>query len=122
MDRRGGGGDNRRVILTLGVLLAVFVVPAPWSVPVIGLALVVEVAETLFWMRRSRRGSAKAGPETMIGEVARVVTACDPIGEVRFHGELWRARCEPNADIGQRVRVAAREGLTLVVEHAEPRT
>lgn len=106
------------MIITIGVLLAIFVVPDPWTFPVIGLAVIVEIAETMFWMRRSRRGSAKAGPETMIGEVGRVVTPCDPLGEVRLHGELWRARCESDAAVGQRVRVRAREGLTLVVEHA----
>lgn len=118
--KQSGGrpGDNRLVFITVAVLLAIFVVPDPWRFPVIGVAVVVEVAETLFWMRRSRRGSAKAGVETMIGEVAEVITPCDPIGEVRVRGELWRARCEPNADVGQRVRVRALDGLTLVVEPA----
>lgn len=106
------------MIITIGVLLAIFVVPSPWGWPVIGLSILVEIAETTFWMRRSRRGAAKAGPETMIGELGRVVTPCDPIGEVRLHGELWRARCEPHAEVGQRVRVIARDGLTLVVEDA----
>ena len=119
MRSRGcGPGDNRPVFITLAVLLAIFVLPDPWRLPVIGVAAIVEIAETLFWMRRSRRGSVRAGPETMIGEVATVVTICDPIGEVRLHGELWRARSDPNADVGQRVRVRAREGLTLVVERA----
>ncbi len=116
--RGSSSGDNRRVFITIAVLLAIFVIPDPWRVPVIGLAVIVEVAETTFWMRRSRRGALRAGPETMIGELGRVITPCDPIGEVRLHGELWRARCEPHADVGQRVRVRAREGLTLVVEHA----
>ena len=107
------------MIITVGVLLAIFVVPDPWQWPVIGLAVVIEIAETTFWMRRSRRGSAKAGPDTMIGELAHVITPCDPLGEVRLHGELWKARCEPNAAVGQRVRVRAREGLTLVVERAD---
>ena len=104
------------MIITAGVLLAIFVVPDPWRFPIIGLAVIIEIAETTFWMRRSRRGSAKAGPETMIGELGRVVTPCDPIGEVRLHGELWRARCEPHAGVGQRVRVVSRDGLTLMVE------
>lgn len=106
------------MIITVGVLLAIFVVPSPWGWLVIGLAILIEIAETTFWMRRSRRGALRAGPELMIGELGRVVTPCDPIGEVRLHGELWRARCEPHAEAGQRVRVRAREGLTLVVEHA----
>jgi len=113
LDRRG---DNRPVFITIAVLLAIFVLPDPWRVPVVGLAVLVEIAETTFWMRRSRRGRVKAGPETMIGELARVVTSCDPIGEVRLHGELWSARCERNVVVGQQVRVRSREGLTLIVE------
>ena len=106
------------MFVTVAVLLAIFVIPDPWRLPVIGLAVIAEITETMFWMRRSRRGAVKAGAETMIGEVAEVVTPCDPIGEVRLHGELWRARCEPNADVGRRVRVRALEGITLVVEPA----
>ncbi|MEO6579455.1 MAG: NfeD family protein [Candidatus Limnocylindria bacterium] len=106
------------MFITIAVLLAIFVIPDPWRFPVVGLAVIVEIAETTFWMRRSRRGALRAGPETMIGELGRVVTPCDPIGEVRLHGELWRARCEAHVEVGQRVRVRAREGLTLLVEHA----
>ncbi|MGI8999264.1 MAG: NfeD family protein [Candidatus Limnocylindria bacterium] len=105
------------MFITIAVLLAIFVIPDPWRYAVIGLAVLVEVAETFFWMRLLRRQPVTTGPEAMIGELARVVTPCDPIGEVRLHGELWRARCEPDAEVDQLVRVRAREGLTLVVEH-----
>jgi membrane protein implicated in regulation of membrane protease activity len=30
-------------------------------------------------------------------------------------GELWEARCAEGADVGERVRIEALDGLTLVV-------
>ena len=104
----------------LAILLAVFVLPDPWDWPVIALGAMIEVAETFVWIRLLHRVPVAAGPEMLIGADARVTQTCNPIGEVRVRGEAWRARCEPGAAAGQRVRVIAREGITLVVEPAEP--
>jgi membrane-bound serine protease (ClpP class) len=106
------------MLLVGAILLAVFVLPDRWAVAVVALAAVVEVAETLFWIWLSRRGKVKMGPETLVGAVAQVVTPCAPLGQVRLQGELWRARCEEGAEPGERVRVQALDGLTLVVERA----
>ena len=73
------------------ILLAVFVLPPPWGLVVVGFAAVVEIAETFLWIRLSRRWRIRAG-------------------------ELWRARCESGADPGVTVRVVGRDGLTLLVE------
>jgi membrane protein implicated in regulation of membrane protease activity len=35
---------------------------------------------------------------------------------VRIAGELWQARCDPGAAVGDEVIVNALDGLTLVVE------
>jgi membrane-bound serine protease (ClpP class) len=106
------------MLLVGAILLAVFVLPDRWAVAVVALAAVIEVAETLFWIWLSRRGKVKMGPETLVGAVAQVVTPCAPLGQVRLQGELWRARCEEGAEPGERVRVQALDGLTLVVERA----
>ena len=106
------------MLLVGAILLAVYVLPDPWDVPVIAVAALVEVAETFFWLWLSRRGSVKMGPETLIGATAEVVAACRPSGQVRLQGELWRARCDEGADVGEQVRVRALEGLTLLVERA----
>lgn len=106
------------MILVGAILLAVYVLPAPWGIPVVGAAAVVEVAETLFWIWLSKRARVKMGPETLIGATAEVVAACRPRGQVRLQGELWQARCAEGADVGERVRVRALDGLTLLVERA----
>ena len=106
-------------MLLLGaILLAVFVLPDQWDVPVVIAAALVEIAETVFWMRYSRRRRVQMGPETLVGATGKVVTPCLPTGQVRVQGELWRARCEEGADVGDEIRVLALDGLMLVVERA----
>jgi membrane protein implicated in regulation of membrane protease activity len=107
------------MLLVGAVLLAVFVLPAGWALPLILLAAVVEIGETLFWVWLSRRRGVQMGPETLIGATGEVVSACTPLGQVRVGGELWRARCEEGAEPGDRVRVRALSDLTLVVERAK---
>ncbi len=104
------------MILLIGVALALFVVPDGWTLPTIVIAAVLEVAETFVTWRLSTRWRPRAGVETLIGEVGRVTHECRPDGRVRVHGESWRARCDAGAGVGERVRVARRDGLTLVVE------
>ncbi len=108
------------MLLAIALALAVFVLPSPWGIVVVLCAVVVEVVETAFWIRLSRRRAVRVGPEALIGAHGRVVASCRPHGRVRVAGELWQARCEPGADAGDEVRVAAREGLTLVVEPDSP--
>lgn len=111
-----GSGDNGRVILVTGILIAVFVVPDGWTLPVIGLAVVVEVSETLFTLWWSRRAPPKVGPETLIGSTGRVVEPLRPIGRVRVRGEVWRAKSHAEIEAGARIRVRSRDRLTLEVD------
>lgn len=106
------------MLLIGAILLSVFVLPQPWRLPVILLAAVVEVAETLFWLSYSRRRRVQMGPETLVGSTGQVVTPCTPRGQVRIQGELWRAHCAEWAAAGEEVRVVALDGLTLQVERA----
>jgi membrane-bound ClpP family serine protease len=87
---------------------------------VIVIGVVLEAAETAVEVWWSRRGRPKVGAETVIGAIGIVKTTCRPDGQVRVNGETWLARCERGADAGERVRVTARDGLTLVVEPYAP--
>lgn len=104
------------MLLAGAILLALFVLPSPWGVVTVVVALVVELAETgaLLWWSKRRR--AQVGAEVLLGRSAEVVVACRPVGQVRVEGELWRAYCEEGADPGDTVRVKAIDRLTLVVE------
>jgi membrane-bound serine protease (ClpP class) len=104
------------MLFVIAVILAVFVVPSPWGVVLVGAAALIEIGETFFWIWLSQRHRIKMGAETLLGASAEVVSPCRPEGQVRIQGELWRARCEAGADPGDRVRVVERNGLTLLVE------
>ena len=98
------------------ILLAIFVLPPQWRLPVVLGGAAVEVAESLFWIWLSKRRRPQVGIETLVGAEAVVATPCMPTGQVRVVGELWRARCDGGARPGEQVRVTAVDGLTLVVE------
>jgi membrane protein implicated in regulation of membrane protease activity len=104
------------MILLLAVLLAIFLVPWPWTLVVVALGVVGEFGEIVWGRRLAKRWRPKAGPEAMIGKRAWVVTECRPVGQVRVHGELWEAFCAAGASAGDAVKVTALDELTLVVE------
>ncbi len=106
------------MLLVAAILLAVFVVSAPWNIALVAGAAVIEIAEAVFWIWLSRRRRVQMGPETLVGATAQVVSPCRPYGQVRIQGELWRAHCADGADMGEQVTVRSLDGLTLVVERA----
>ena len=56
-----------------------------------------------------------SGREQMIGSLAEVVEDFSGIGKVYVHGEIWEARSQILLQAGQKVRVTALKGLTLIV-------
>ena len=107
--------------LTVAVVLALVFLPWPWNLVAILGGLAVETGELAWGLSLARRWKPKTGAEVMIGEEARVVAACRPLGEVRLLGELWQARCDEGADAGETVRIESIDGLTLFVRPARPR-
>ena len=97
------------------LLLALFVVPAPWGIVLIGSAIVAEVAETAFWLRYTKRNPPAVGREALIGRPVEVVAPCQPAGKVRLWSERWNAHCTEGAAVGDTVIVDAVDELTLVV-------
>jgi membrane protein implicated in regulation of membrane protease activity len=106
------------VALVVAILLAFLVLPAPWDWLAVGAGGAIEVGEAAFWWRWSHRRRPAVGAEALVGRDAVVVARCRPDGQVRLQGELWAARCEAGADVGDAVRVVRLDGLTLVVERA----
>lgn len=101
------------MILALSIA-GLFVLPDPWRIVVLVCAALIEVGELFLWIRFLRRYRVTTGAEGMVGERAQVIGP----GRVRVRGEIWSAR--GSGDEGETVRVAAVDGLTLVVE-PEPR-
>jgi membrane-bound serine protease (ClpP class) len=103
------------VALVGAILLAIFVLPPAWRIPVVLAGGAVEVGESVFWIWLSKRRRPSVGVETLVGAHATVVTPCRPLGQARIQGELWQARCDAGADPGDEVRVESVDGLTLNV-------
>lgn len=109
------GENQASVFLIIAIILALFVVPESWRVPVIAVGALVEVVETGIEVWWSRRARIKFGPETLIGASGIVTAACRPDGLVRVRGEVWQARCDEGADVHQTIVVLGRDRLTLEV-------
>lgn len=101
------------------ILLAIFVLPPAWRIPVVLAGGAIEVGESLFWIWLSKRRRPSVGVETLVGARATVVTPCRPLGQVRVHGELWQARCDEGADPGDEVSVERVDGLLLFVSRSD---
>ncbi len=64
---------------------------------------------------KAQRHKTTTGIEGLIGQVGTARTPLRPGGRVFIGGELWAAQCEDGAEPGEKVRVLAVRGLTLVV-------
>lgn len=102
------------MVLSVAIILFL-ILPHPADIVVLGLGAVGEVGEIVWGRRLAKRWRPKTGPETMIGATAEVVEPCQPLGQVRVHGELWEARCAAGAAVGDTVRITAIDELTLTV-------
>jgi membrane protein implicated in regulation of membrane protease activity len=100
------------MLLLAGILLAVFVVPWPWGLVTVLAGGLLDVGESLAFVKWSRRRKAAVGVEALVGRTAVVATPT----QVRVAGELWEARGGAPLRVGETVVVRAVDGLTLVVE------
>ena len=107
------------MLLILALILALVFLPLPWALLVIALAAVLELSLWFFGIRYSRRRRAQVGVQTMIGATGEAITTLAPDGQVKVDGEIWHARAESGAHMGDHVRVTGVRGLTLDVERAE---
>lgn len=102
--------------LAVSILLAIFVLEEPWSWVAVGAGAAFELAETALLVSWSKRRRVTVGAETLVGRRAMVSADCLPEGQVRVAGEIWGARCEAGARVGDAVVVREVQGLMLVVE------
>ena len=107
------------MLTIVAVVLALTVLPSPWGwVAVLG-AAAIDVGETLFFLRWSKRRRATVGAETLVGRRAVVVRSLTPGGQVKLDGEVWEARSDVHLEPGREVVVTGLDGLVLDVEPAK---
>jgi membrane-bound serine protease (ClpP class) len=107
------------MLTIIAVVLALTVLPSPWGAVAIAVAAAIDVAETAFFVRWSKRRRATVGAETLVGRPAVVVRALTPRGQVKLDGEVWEAHGPTGLAPGEAVVVTAVVGLVLEVEPAE---
>jgi membrane-bound serine protease (ClpP class) len=105
------------MLLLGGILLAVFVIPWPWGIFAILGGALLDIGESMAFLRWSRRRKSPVGADALVGRTAVVATAT----QVRVAGELWAARSDDPLRVGEEVVVRGVEELTLVVEPISPR-
>lgn len=65
---------------------------------------------------KARQRPPATGAEQMLASQGTVIDWSGESGNIRIHGEVWAARASAALKPGDTVRVASRDGLTLVVE------
>jgi membrane-bound serine protease (ClpP class) len=106
------------VLFLLALLLAIFVLPSPWGLVAIVVALVIDLTEVGVGLWWNRRRKTRVGVETLVGRHATAVEQLALEGQVKVGGEIWRARSSVPCEAGSDVVVLAVHGLTLEVEPA----
>jgi membrane protein implicated in regulation of membrane protease activity len=106
------------VLILIALALAIFVLPSPWGVVAVGVAALLDTAETVLFMWWSKRRRAAVGVDALVGKVGVAASELWPEGQVKVNGEIWRARCAGGCNAGTKVVVRSVEGLTLVVDPA----
>jgi membrane protein implicated in regulation of membrane protease activity len=105
------------MLIFLAVLL-LLILSSPWNLIAFLVIVPLWVLELFGWNRTVKNRRKAVGVETLIGKEAVVSTDCNPSGQVRLDGEIWEARCDAGAAVGDKVRVIGRDGLVLVVSPA----
>jgi membrane-bound serine protease (ClpP class) len=118
----GALGIGGTISLLVGSLMLTREVPGiRVSYGVIVPAVLTLAAIVLFLGRlglAAQRLKATTGAEGLVGERGSTLTAIDleAPGQVRVHGEIWRATSPVPLEQGRGIRVTKVDGLTLVVE------
>jgi membrane-bound serine protease (ClpP class) len=98
-----------------------FIGPALIALGLLSLVTFFVVARKVLEAHRDE--PVRTGSEELVGALAEARSTLDPEGQVWIEGALWRARVgsgDGPVGLGDRVRVDAIEGLTLVVRPESP--
>jgi len=117
-------------ILTVGGVIAMFLgsimlydetpgfsVRVDWRV-----AIAVAVTTGLFFVfalgmaLKAKASKPTTGREGLLGEKGLAITDIDPEGDIKVHGEIWRAYSDEAIHKGDKIRVTSVDGLEVKVE------
>jgi membrane-bound serine protease (ClpP class) len=102
------------LLLIIGVTLAYIFLDWPLRLLVIiPLAIVESLEIMLFFKLRNRRPIT--GAEAIVGTAGTAITDCEPDGQVRVKGQIWKAHASDGVKAGDDVIVTDVEGIRLEV-------
>ena len=119
------------VCLSVGTLLLLRFDPERWLISpqwyqffmlvVIALVAILTVFSALVFYKIFKIKKKRPATLQFIGGVGQTIDEIGPekVGFIRFHGEYWKARSDTIIKPNQKVKVLAKEGLTLIVEYME---
>jgi membrane-bound serine protease (ClpP class) len=116
----GSLGIGGAIAFVIGSVILIDTDIPGYGVP-ISLVLGIAAAGALFLFLvvgmalKGHRRPVVSGREELLGSTGEVLQDCEREGWARVHSETWRIRCGSSLKAGQRVRVAALDGLTLDV-------
>ena len=105
-------------MLIIVAVVLLLILSSPWNLIAFLVLVPLWLLELFGWNRTVKNRRKAVGAETLIGKEAVVTVDCRPNGQVRLDGEIWEARCDAGAAVGDKVRVIGRDGLVLVVSPA----
>jgi membrane-bound serine protease (ClpP class) len=105
-------------MLIIVAVVLLLILSSPWNLVAFFVLVPLWLLELFGWNQTVKHRRKAVGAETLIGREAVVSTDCRPSGQVRLDGEIWEARCDSGASVGDKVRVIGRDGLVLVVSPA----
>jgi membrane-bound serine protease (ClpP class) len=92
------------VNLPISVILGVTLATAAFFIFAVSMAL------------RTHRRKVTTGKEGIVSEIGVAITNIDPEGEVRIHGEYWKAISKEKIKKNEKIKVIDVVGLQLIVE------
>ncbi len=96
----------------VGTVIALLFLDGLLRVAVIAAVALIELAEIAIWLKW-RKVRSTTGVESLVGSNGVAITDCDPDGQVKVKGQIWKARAEDRVAAGDAVQVLAVEGLRL---------
>ena len=123
------------IFTTIGVVLLVLggfifpgepLMPPEWFANFRMLVLGVAAMSALFILVALKKilniskSEIRHGDSRFKNKEARVVSSLNPEGQIKFEGEIWKARIESGtAESGETVRIISREGMVFLVESSD---
>ena len=99
----------------IGAVLAFIFLDEPWRYLLIAVLLAIDVVQIFVWLRWRNRRAITGHQERLVGSDGETVSPCQPFGQVKVRGQLWKAYCPQGIDVGLPITVVSVDGLQFEI-------